>query len=146
MKICRKIILLVLTLSVLLVFSCKTNEKKSSAAQTNDELSKYDVLVDAYTKQCPVMLNEALRLDSLQYDKEKHTLIYNFTMINIKKSDLPGKTLDLTGAIMRDSILSGLKSQSVLDMFREDKLKLSLFFKDKEGSELFAFDFKHTEY
>lgn len=28
MKICRKIILLVLTISVLFVFSCKTNEKK----------------------------------------------------------------------------------------------------------------------
>lgn len=128
MKICRRVILLVLTLSVLSVFSCRTNEVKSRPAAANTDLIKYDVLVDAYTKQCPVMLDEALRLDSLQYDKKKHTLIYNFTMINIKKSDLPGKTLDLTGAIMRDSILSGLKSQSVLDMFREDKLKLSLFF------------------
>ncbi len=43
-------------------------------------------------------------------------------------------------------MLSKLKGQAALDMFRKDKVKLVYVFKDMEGKDLFAFDFKHTEY
>ena len=103
MKICRKIILLVLTISVLFVFSCKTNEKKNA-------------------------------------------LIYNYSIINVKKSDLLANATDLAAGMMRDTMLSKLKGQAALDMFRKDKVKLVYVFKDMEGKDLFVFDFKHTEY
>ena len=146
MKICRKIILLVLTISVLFVFSCKTNEKKNAPAQANGDLSKYALVAEAATKQCPVMLDEITRLDSVQYKVKENALIYNYSIINVKKSDLPGNAADLAAGMMRDTMLSGLKGQTALDMFRKDKVKLVYVFKDMEGKDLFAFDFKHTEY
>lgn len=147
MKICRKIIFFVLTLSVLFVFSCKTNEKMNSSAQTNADLNKYDAIAEAVTKQCPIMIEEALRLDSVQYDKKEHALIYNQSILNVKKSDLPGKSLDIAINTVRDMQLSNLKSKSaMMDMFRKDKVKLVYSFKDMEGKDFFVIDFKHTEY
>ncbi|UYT06929.1 hypothetical protein OE909_08155 [Treponema denticola] len=146
MKICRKIILLVLTISVLFVFSCKTNEKKNSAAQANGDLSKYELVAEAATKQCPVMLDEITRLDSVQYKGKENALIYNYSIINVKKSDLPANATDLAAGMMRDTMLSKLKGHAALDMFRKDKVKLVYVFKDMEGKDLFVFDFKHTEY
>lgn len=146
MKICRKIILLVLSLSVLFVFSCKTNEKKNAPVQTNADLNKYELVAEAASKQCPIMLDEITRLDSVQYNVKEHALIYNYSIMNIKKSDLPAKAADITAGMMRDAMLSGLKGQAALDMFRKDKVKIVYVFKDKEGKELFVFDFKHTEY
>ena len=146
MKICRRIILLVLTMSFLFVFSCKTNEKKNAPTQTNADLNKYELVAEAATKQCPIMLDEITRLDSVQYNAKEHALVYNYSIMNIKKSDLPAKAADITAGMMRDAMLSGLKAQPALDMFRKDKVKIVYVFKDKEGKELFVFDFKHTEY
>ncbi|AIN92711.1 hypothetical protein H0R90_10435 [Treponema putidum] len=146
MKTCRKIILFALTLSFVFVFSCKTNENKISPAKNNGDLSKYELVAEAATKQCPVMLDEITRLDSVQYNAKEHALVYSYSIMNIKKSDIPANTVDLTLGMMRDAMLSGLKGQAALDMFRKDKVKLVYVFKDKEGKELFVFDFKHTEY
>ena len=120
--------------------------KKNAPAQTNSDLNKYELVAEAASKQCPIMLDEITRLDSVQYNVKEHALIYNYSIMNIKKSDLPAKAADITAGMMRDAMLSGLKGQAALDMFRNDALKLVYIFRDKEGKELFVFDFKHTEY
>ena len=142
----RRVILLVLTISVLFVFSCKTNEKKNSTLQTNVDRNKYDLLAETITKSCPVMLDEIVRVDSVQYNRKENALIYNYSIINIKKSDYPASAVDLTAGMMRDAMLSKLKGMVAMNMYRNDKIKLVSVFRDMEGKELFAFDFKHTEY
>lgn len=107
MKICRKIILLVL-IHLFCLFSCKTNEKKN-IAQANGDLSKYGKVAarSAQQKKCPCTDKYGL-IPLIQKGRKNAPVI--ITCNKRKKIDLPANATDLAAGMMRDTMLSKLRS------------------------------------
>ena len=93
-------------------------------------------------KNLPIMLDSETRLDSTMALPDKK-FSYYFTVVNYSVDELDIENFE---NIMEPKILNNIKTNSDLKQFRDNKVTMIYFYKDKNGNEIIKFEFTYDEY
>lgn len=104
-----------------------------NAEKVNTEVVE---LVEKYNKNCPLAIQEGIRLGSVSLHQER-VVQYNLTLLNVEK-----QTADITviREEIRKSLLSTAKANPGLQVFRDNDYTLNYSYSDKK--KVFLFDVK----
>lgn len=91
-------------------------------------------LVDKYNKNCPLTIQEGIRLDSVSLGEEDRVVQYNLTLVKVEK-----KTADVNviHKEIEKSLISTAKANPGLKVFRENDYILVYRYSDKKKVFLF---------
>ena len=114
-----------------------------TAVITTQLLSKKDIgnelvkMSEEINKNCPVMVDEATRLDSVSIVDSK-SVRYNYSVITINKDSL---TVDLkeVKAFLKNNSQNNLDTIKQMELYREKKIPLNYHYNDKNGKYLLDF-------
>ncbi len=114
-----------------------------TAVITTQLLSKKDIgnelvkMSEEINKNCPVMVDEATRLDSVSVVDSK-SVQYNYSVMTINKDSL---TVDLeeVKAFLKNNSQSNLDTIKQMELYREKKIPLNYHYNDKNGKYLLDF-------
>lgn len=104
-----------------------------NATETNTEITE---LVAKYSKNCPLTIQEGIRLDSVTLPREK-TVQYNLTLLNTEKETTE---IDVVKEEIRKSLISTAKANKGFQIFRDNDYTLNYSYADKK--KVFLFDIK----
>jgi len=104
-----------------------------NATETNTEITE---LVAKYNKNCPLTIQEGIRLDSVTLPHEK-TVQYNLTLLNTEKETTE---IDVVKEEIRKSLISTAKANKGFKIFRDNDYTLNYSYADKK--KVFLFDIK----
>jgi len=104
-----------------------------NATETNTEITE---LVAKYNKNCPLTIQEGIRLDSVTLPQEK-TVQYNLTLLNTEKETTE---IDVVKEEIRKSLISTAKANKGFQIFRDNDYTLNYSYVDKK--KVFLFDIK----
>lgn len=106
-------------------------------SENADEINKEVVeLVAKYNKNCPLNIQEGIRLDSVTLAEER-TVKYNLTLLNVEKKTAE---IDVIQEEIKKSLLSTAKANPGLKVFRDNDYTLIYSYSDKKKE--FLFDVK----
>ena len=96
-------------------------------------------LVEKYNKNCPLKIQEGIRLDSVSLPNllEERSVQYNLTLLNVQKEKAE---IDVIKAEIEKSLISTAKANPGLQVFRDNDYALIYSYKDKKNA--FLFDVK----
>ncbi|MRX68995.1 hypothetical protein SAMN06265349_104326 [Flavobacterium resistens] len=104
-------------------------------SENKDEVNSEIVeLVAKYNKNCPLNIQEGIRLDSVSLH-EKQVVQYNLTLINVEK--ITAET-DVIKEEIEKSLLSTAKANPGLQVFRDNDYTLIYSYSDKKKVFLFT--------
>lgn len=118
----------IIAISVALFFYI-TSEK----AAENTELKE---LVAKYNQNCPLTIQDGIRLESVSLPEEK-VVQYNLTLVNVDKKTAEVETIKQN---IEQSLISTAKANPGLKEFRDNHYALVYSYKDKKKA--FLFDVK----
>lgn len=107
--------------------------------EVNSEITE---LVEKYNKNCPLIIQEGIRLDSVGLHKEKIAQ-YNLTLLNVEKETAE---VDLIKSEIEKSLLSTAKSNPGLKVFRDNDYTLVYSYNDKKKTFLFQVTIAPDQY
>ena len=114
---------------------CSWGVREALKPSIEEEIAAMCVEVN---KQMPMMADEETRCDSLTQGAGK-AFTYNYTMINIAKSDL-----DMSAAKEAlEPFIEERRHSPEMQKFFEKGIKVSVSYKDKNGLPLFDFTMDH---
>ncbi|WPO79765.1 hypothetical protein [Flavobacterium sp. KACC 22761] len=93
-------------------------------------------LVEKYNKNCPLNIQEGIRLDSVNLP-QKEFVQYNLTLLNVEKQTAE---VDVIQSEIEKSLVSTAKANSGLQVFRDNDYTLIYHYSDKKKA--FLFDVK----
>lgn len=126
----QNIILLVIigiAIALAVYFQFFLSEK---ADEVNTEIT---TLVQKYNKNCPLKIQEGIRLDSVSLPEER-AVQYNLTLLNVEKVTAE---VDVIQVEMEKSLLSTAKANTGLQVFRDNDYTLIYSYCDKKKTFLF---------
>ncbi|RED24574.1 hypothetical protein BD847_1304 [Flavobacterium cutihirudinis] len=91
-------------------------------------------LVGKYNKNCPLNIQEGIRLDSVSLHEEE-VVQYNLTLLNVEKETAE---VDVIKAEIEKSLLSTAKANPGLQVFRDNDYTLIYSYSDKKKAFLFT--------
>ncbi|TDO98523.1 hypothetical protein [Flavobacterium sp. 245] len=96
-------------------------------------------LVAKYNKNCPLKIQEGIRLDSVSLPNvtDEKDVQYNLTLMNVEKETAE---IDVIQAEIEKSLISTAKANPGLQVFRDNDYTLIYSYKDKKKA--FLFDVK----
>jgi len=104
-------------------------------SESKDEVNSEIVeLVAKYNKNCPLNIQEGIRLDSVSLH-EKQVVQYNLTLINVEKTTAE---TDVIKKEIEKSLLSTAKANPGLQVFRDNDYTLIYSYSDKKKVFLFT--------
>ncbi|RZJ55940.1 MAG: hypothetical protein EOO44_01370 [Flavobacterium sp.] len=102
--------------------------------QNEDEInSEIKELVDKYNKNCPLTIQEGIRLDSVSLP-EKQVAQYNLTLVNVESQTAE---VDVIKQEIEKSLVSTAKANPGLQVFRDNDFTLIYSYTDKKKVFLF---------
>lgn len=101
-----------------------------STAEVKTEIVE---LVGKYNKNCPLAIQEGIRLDSVSLP-ERGVVQYNLTLLNVEKE---AAELDVIQEEIEKSLLSTAKANPGLQVFRDNDFSLNYSYYDKKKAFLF---------
>lgn len=101
-----------------------------STAEAKTEIIE---LVGKYNKNCPLKIQEGIRLDSVSLP-ERDVVQYNLTLLNIEKQ---AAEIDVIQEEIEKSLISTAKANPGLQVFRDNDYTLIYSYKDKKKMFLF---------
>lgn len=104
-----------------------------NADEVNTEVTE---LVAKYNKNCPLKIQEGIRLDSVSLTEER-TVQYNLTLLNVVKETAE---VGIIREEIKKSLISTAKTNSGLDVFRDNDYTLNYHYNDQ--NKVFLFDVK----
>ena len=151
----KKILIAIVTIFTLLIvqvlvkdyFDYKTINKETSPENLKD-LSDDDwgvilgKVTDEVNKTCPKMIDKETRLDN-SIALSDRTIQYNYTMVNLEKESID---IDYFEENLKPIILNEVKTNPGLKNFRENKVTMSYYYKDKNGKFLINLKFNPDSY
>lgn len=99
-------------------------------AEVNSEIKE---LVGKYNKNCPLTIQEGIRLDSVSLPGEQ-VVQYNLTLLNVQKETAE---IDVIKQEIEKSLVSTAKANSGLQVFRDNDYTLVYSYSDKKKVFLF---------
>lgn len=102
--------------------------------EVNTEITE---LVAKYNKNCPLKIQEGIRLDSVSLPNvtEEREVQYNLTLQNVDKETAE---IDVIKTEIEKSLISTAKANPGLQVFRDNDYTLIYSYKDKKKAFLFA--------
>lgn len=96
-------------------------------------------LVAKYNKNCPLKIQEGIRLDSVSLPNvtDEKDVQYNLTLLNVEKETAE---IDVIKTEIEKSLISTAKANPGLQVFRDNDYTLIYSYKDKKN--VFLFDVK----
>lgn len=101
-----------------------------SVKEVNTEVTE---LVEKYNKNCPLTIQEGIRLDSVSLPEER-TVQYNLTLMNVEKENAE---IDIIQEEIEKSLISTAKANPGLQVFRDNDFSLIYNYYDKKKAALF---------
>ncbi|KQO29983.1 hypothetical protein ASF10_05620 [Flavobacterium sp. Leaf82] len=101
-----------------------------NAAEVNTEITE---LVGKYNKNCPLTIQEGIRLDSVSLPEER-VVQYNLTLMNVAKETAE---INVIKQEIEKSLLSTAKANPGLQVFRDSDYSLIYNYYDKKKVFLF---------
>ena len=80
-------------------------------------------------ESCPIMLDQDTRLDNTMALPE-NTFQYNYTLVNMIKDSIDIKGLE---EYLKPNILNNIKTNPDLKAYRDNKVTMAYFYRDKNG-------------
>ncbi|OOV17102.1 hypothetical protein [Flavobacterium sp. LM4] len=93
-------------------------------------------LVEKYNKNCPLTIQEGIRLDSVSLHEER-IVKYNLTLLNVVKETAE---VDIIKKEIEKSLISTAKANTGFQVFRDNDYTLAYSYSDKNKA--FLFDVK----
>jgi|GEM_PF-428189 len=157
MKFTKKLVLFSAVLAcVLSLFSCKTTDSAAKAERSSQSVSKdneskaarYQVMADAFTKQCPIEVNDSLVFASLTYQEKENALVYTFILTDSMYETMDNDTRSNMQTQMKDTLIKSLSLQENEEIvqIREDGVTMIYIFKANNDTELFTVVLEPGEY
>lgn len=102
-----------------------------SANTVNTEIVE---LVGKYNKNCPLIIQEGIRLDSVSLHEEDRVVQYNLTLLNVEKQTAE---INVIHKEIEKSLISTAKANTGLKVFRDNDFALVYSYNDKKKVFLF---------
>lgn len=106
------------------------------AENTEEANKEVKELVGKYNKNCPLTIQQGIRLDSVSLHKER-TVQYNLTLLNVIKETAE---VNVIKTEIEKSLMSTAKANTGLQVFRDNDYTLVYSYSDKK--KVFLFDVK----
>lgn len=90
-------------------------------------------LIEKYNKNCPLTIQEGIRLDSVSLPEER-TVQYNLTLMNVEKEKAE---INIIQEEIEKSLISTAKANPGLQVFRDNDFSLIYNYYDKKKAALF---------
>ena len=119
--------IIVIAVALAVYFQFFLSENKS---EVNAEVTE---LVAKYNKNCPLTIQEGIRLDSVSLPEEQ-VVQYNLTLVNVEKATAE---IDVIKGEIEKSLISTAKANKGLQVFRENDYTLVYSYSDKKKVFLF---------
>jgi len=120
--------IIVIAVGLAVYFQFFLSEK---ADEVNTEITE---LVAKYNKNCPLTIQEGIRLDSVELTEER-VVQYNLTLMNVINETAE---VDVIQEEIRKSLLSTAKANPGLQIFRDNDYTLVYSYSDKNKVFLFT--------
>lgn len=101
-----------------------------SVKEVNTEVTE---LIAKYNKNCPLTIQEGIRLDSVSLPEER-TVQYNLTLLNVEKEKAE---INIIQEEIEKSLISTAKANPGLQVFRDNDFSLIYNYYDKKKEALF---------
>ncbi|MBF4486558.1 hypothetical protein [Flavobacterium sp. CSZ] len=101
-----------------------------SVKEVNTEVTE---LIAKYNKNCPLTIQEGIRLDSVSLPEER-TVQYNLTLLNVEKEKAE---INIIQEEIEKSLISTAKANPGLQVFRDNDYTLIYNYYDKKKVALF---------
>ena len=101
-----------------------------SVKEVNTEVTE---LIAKYNKNCPLTIQEGIRLDSVSLPEER-TVQYNLTLLNVEKEKAE---INIIQEEIEKSLISTAKANPGLQVFRDNDFSLIYNYYDKKKGALF---------
>jgi hypothetical protein len=124
----------IIALSTSLILYYSTKDPNSNVEITE--------LVSKYNKNCPLLIQQGIRLDSVSLPKESFVQ-YNLTLVNIKKQTAEIETIKEN---IQESLISTAKANPGLKTFRDNDFTLIYNYSDKRKTFLFEIIITPNQY
>lgn len=102
----------------------------NSVKEVNTEVTE---LIEKYNKNCPLTIQEGIRLDSVNLPEER-TVQYNLTLMNVEKEKAE---INIIQEEIEKSLISTAKANPGLQVFRDNDFSLIYNYYDKKKAALF---------
>ena len=102
----------------------------NSVKEVNTEVTE---LIEKYNKNCPLTIQEGIRLDSVSLPEER-TVQYNLTLMNVEKEKAE---INIIQEEIEKSLISTAKANPGLQVFRDNDFSLIYNSYDKKKAALF---------
>ncbi|MFW0739052.1 hypothetical protein [Flavobacterium sp. T12S277] len=99
-------------------------------------------LVNKYNENCPLIIQEGIRLDNVTLPKDK-VVQYNLTLLNVEKETAEIETIKQN---IEASLLSTVKANPGLKAFRDNGFTLIYNYDDKKENYLFQITITPDQY
>lgn len=99
-------------------------------------------LVAKYNDNCPLTIQEGIRLDNVTLPKDK-VVQYNLTLLNVEKQTAEIETIKQN---IEESLVSTVKANPGLKAFRDNKFTLIYNYDDKKEDYLFEITITPDQY
>ena len=110
-----------------------------SVKEVNTEVTE---LIEKYNKNCPLTIQEGIRLDSVSLPEER-TVQYNLTLMNVEKEKAE---INIIQEEIEKSLISTAKANPGLQVFRDNDYSLIYNYADKKKKSLFKIKIFHDQY
>lgn len=124
------LLLFIIVIAVVLVASFQLYLYKS-AGTVNTEIVE---LVGKYNKNCPLIIQEGIRLDSVSLHEKDRVVQYNLTLMNVEKETAE---INVIHKEIEKSLISTAKANTGLKVFRDNDFALVYSYNDKNKMFLF---------
>jgi len=104
--------------------------------------SEMTELVAKYNENCPLIIQEGIQLESVNLPREK-VVQYNLTLVNVKKETAE---VGIIKENIEQSLISTVKANPGLKVFRDNKYTLIYNYKDIKGEFLFEIKISPEQY
>lgn len=99
-------------------------------------------LVAKYNENCPLTIQEGIRLDNVTLPKDK-VVQYNLTLLNVEKETAE---IEVIKRNIEESLLSTVKANPGLKAFRDNDFTLIYNYDDKKENYLFQITITPSQY
>lgn len=132
----QNILLLLVIGTALALAVCFQLFLSENADEVNTEITE---LVAKYNKNCPLTIQQGIRLDSVSLPKlpDERAVQYNLTLMNVEKETAE---INVIHTEIEKSLLSTAKANPGLQVFRDNDYTLIYSYYDKK--KVFLFDVK----
>ena len=153
-KTANKTAILYCACACIFLFSCKTTNSAAKPKEESQQVSQnsdakaltYRNMAEAFTKQCPIKVDDTTDLIRVDYREDPKALAYTYLFTKGVHADMDEQRWAITQQTVKTLLIENLKTNNLLYQIRADGLGMIYIFKDKNDKELFTITLEPGEF